>query len=435
MLPDNVLLEIFDLYQKFYGNLTWNALKWCLLVHVCQRWRQIVFASPHRLNLRILCTRSTSVRKLLYIWPPLPICLSYMSKSRSNADDAIAALEHGDRVSYVELNVTGPLLEKLEEVMQVPFPVLTQLYIKISQGVVNALPREFLGGSAPSLHTIDLYGVSYPSLPRLLLSANDLVHLRLHKIPPSGYISPEAIVIGLAALPRLKTLLMEFQSASSRPDRILPPPTTRTVLPSLTLLEFKGASEYLEGLVAQIDTPQLKWIRISYFNQLADFQASHLHQFIDRSAAPFSHAKVTFDRRTVSFILSHDSRFNGSEPVNITIICEGIDWQVSHMSQIFNQFSVTISNVVDLDFNSNFKGQAEGMDGVEWRDLLHPFSAANTLHVSKKLAEHVSLALEDIQGGIVLPSLDSIRLGGQPASSGKKLLARRRLAAELPAHS
>ena len=439
MLPDNVLLEIFDLYQKFYGNLTWNALKWCLLVHVCQRWRQIVFASPHRLNLRILCTRSTSVRKLLHVWPPLPICLSYMSKSRSNADDAIAALEHGDRVSYVELNVTGPLLEKMEEVMQVPFPVLTQLYIKISQGVVNALPREFLGGSAPSLHTIDLYGVSYPSLPRLLLSANDLVHLRLHKIPPSGYISPEAIVIGLAALPRLKTLLMEFQSASSRPDRIHPPPTTRTVLPSLTLLEFKGASEYLEGLVAQIDTPQLKRIDISYFNQLADFQASQLHQFINRSVALqatlFSHAKVTFRHHAVSFTLSPHSEYN--EPVKITIICEGVDWQASHMSQLVNQFSATLSNVVDLNFtNIKPKGRVvEVMDDVEWRDLLHPFSAAKTLHASKNLAEHLSLALEDIEGGIVLPSLDSIRLGGQPASSGRKLLARRRLAAELPAHS
>ena len=436
MLPGDVLLEIFDFYQE---NVIERFQGWRLLVHVCQRWRQIVFASPRRLDLRIPCTRNTLVRRLLYIWPALPIYLSYSSR-RSNADDAIAALEHPDRVCDITLNVTGSLLEMMEKVMKVPFPVLTHLEIVITPGIGHTLPREFLGGSAPSLQKIRICSVPYPSLPRLLLSASDLVYLSLWDIPPTGYISPEAIVMGLASSPRLKEFEVLFRSASSRPDRIHPPPATRTVLPSLTLLEFEGASEYLECLVAQINGPQLEKIRINYFNQLVDFQASQLFQFIDCSVGPqatlFRHAKVTFACREVSFDMLPHAMNRYSEPVRITIICEGIDWQVSHLSHLLSQSSVTLSNVAHLQLtNLKLEGQLEGMDDIEWRDLLRPFSSAKTLHVSKKFAEHVSLALEDITGGIVLPSLDSIRLVGQPASSGKKLLDRRRLAAAIPALS
>ena len=119
--------------------------------------------------------------------------------------------------------------------------------------------------------------------------------------------------------------------------------------------------------------------------------------------------------------------------VSITTICEGIDWQVSHMTHLLSQFSVALSNVVHLNITnlSNLEGQLEGIDDVEWRDILHPFSTVKSLYVSKKLAEHISLVLEDITEGMVLPSLDSIRLTGQPASSVKKLLARRRLSSTL----
>ena len=319
---------MFDFYRNDDDNTRRFIWKWHILGHVCQRWRQIVLASPHRLNLRILCRRGTPVRKLLNIWPAFPIVLAYYSRSiRSNADEAIATLEHPGRVRNVTLEVTGPLLEKMVKAMHVSFPVLGYLHIMIAPGVGNTLPCEFLGGSAPSLQEISLYGVPYPSLPRLLLSAINLVELLLRNIPPTGYISPEAIVVGLAALPRLKFFSMEFQSASSRPDRIPPPPATRTVLPSGIRLEFKCASEYLEGLVAQIDSPQLEWICINYFNQLADFQASQLSQFIDRSVGPqetlFKRATVSFSRREVSFTMSPHANHEGH--VCITTICEGID--------------------------------------------------------------------------------------------------------------
>ncbi len=64
----------------------------------------------------------------------------------------------------------------------------------------------FLGESAPCLQQVDLYRIPFPELPTLLMSARDLVSLRLDYVPPTGYISPEAMVAGLAMLTRLKTL-------------------------------------------------------------------------------------------------------------------------------------------------------------------------------------------------------------------------------------
>jgi hypothetical protein len=45
-LPDDVLLEVFC----FYMDQSQDIEGWIMLVHVCQSWRNIVFASPRRLN-------------------------------------------------------------------------------------------------------------------------------------------------------------------------------------------------------------------------------------------------------------------------------------------------------------------------------------------------------------------------------------------------
>jgi hypothetical protein len=77
-LPDDVLLEIFDSYLDDKDpNDIYSADQWHTLVHMCQRWRSVVFASPRRLDLRLLCTGHRSVRSMLDIWPTLPIQIEY----------------------------------------------------------------------------------------------------------------------------------------------------------------------------------------------------------------------------------------------------------------------------------------------------------------------------------------------------------------------
>ena len=404
---------------------------WGLLVHVCRRWRQVVFASPRRLDLRILCTTRTPARKNLGIWPSFPITISdfHCGNSNEDEDNLIAALEHSDRVSEVALEVAGSQLGTFTMVMHKPFPVLTSLYIASEDANTPVLPAEFLGGSAPCLQCIYLDGIPYPSLPTLLLFANDLVSLRLRNIPQTGYVTPEALAVGLAAVPRLNELNLEFQSATPRPDSIPPHRLTRIVLTFLANFTFEGASEYLEDLVSRIDAPQLKDFFVYYLNQLVDFRVIELPKFINRSVgAKLTHgryARVTFDSGRVTF---HTSHFSNDPSAAITIFCKGIDWQVSHVAQVLSEFSVTLSNVGHLKLEDQLEDdhQIDGTEDVEWLHLLHRFATAQSLYVSRKLAAHVALALEQVTWETVagvLPSLEMIYLAGQPESSIEKFIA------------
>ena len=127
----------------------------------------------------------------------------------------------------------------------------------------------------------------------------------LRDIPPTGHISPEAMVPCLAAAPKLKDLIMMFRSATPRPDRIYPPPVTRTVLHALIPFKVEGAGEYLEDLVARIDSPQLNKVDVFYLHKLVDFQAPQLSKFIDRSMVsrltPFRSTDVSILENSVAF--------------------------------------------------------------------------------------------------------------------------------------
>ena len=322
--------------------------------------------------------------------------------------------------------------------MKEPFPVLTRLPIRSDDSKVPVLPKGFLGRSAPHLREIALSGIPYPALPALLLSASYLVTLELHRIPPTGCISPQAMATCLAALPGLNALDLQFQPAISRLGRMLPP-ATRIILPVLTSFEFRGASEYLEDLVAQIDSPQLDRILIVYLNQLVDFQVPQLFEFIRRSVirmTPFTHAQVTLSGDRISFdMCRHELRSYENHPTScrppakIVISCRGIDWQVPHMAKVLNQSSATLSNVVRLKLESPDHKYPQ-LARTDWRLLLRQFSAVQTLHASRRLAKHVSMALEDIaqeQVADVLPSLHSIDLPGQRASSVEKFITARQL--------
>src|ERR1700733_10138533 len=134
VLPDDVLLDIFDFYVPVVrapeirngGDIE----AWQSLVHVCRRWRCLVFGSPRRLNLQLFCTPETPTRDLLDVWPALPIIVwSFMGLS-SNMDNVIAALGQNNRVCDVFLiHLAGSQLEEVLAMMQVPFPKLTDLWL------------------------------------------------------------------------------------------------------------------------------------------------------------------------------------------------------------------------------------------------------------------------------------------------------------------
>lgn len=123
--------------------------------------------------------------------------------------------------------------------------------------------------------------ISFPALPKLLLSATDLVSLDFWAI---GYVSPEAMATCLAVLNKLEFLQLAFRiSLPSRHRRPSPrPPLPRAVLPALISFFFRGFSEYVEDLVAQIESPLLSMVEITVFHQLV-LVTPQLPQFISRA--------------------------------------------------------------------------------------------------------------------------------------------------------
>jgi hypothetical protein len=432
MLPDNVLLEIFD-FDNYWSH------EWKRLVHVCQRWRHIIFASPLRLDLTLLCSYGTPVRKNLGYWPSFPIIVDYLTwngtgRALDYEVDITAALEHRDRIRSIKLAVTGSLLGILTSVMQEPFLALTDLWLSSKDSDMNApfLPEILLGGSAPSLREIYLVGVSFPALPTLLLSANDLVCLRLEDIPQGGYISPEAMVTVLAASTRLDSLWIRFKSPTSRLELISLPFLTRDVLLSLTSFNFRGSSEYLERLLVRIDTPRLQCFEITYFNQL-DFFVPRLSQFIGRTAnlelAQCRRAQARFHINDVSLELGE-----GHSPSRLIlhISCKWVDWQVSHLARILGQSPAIVAGVVHLyivDMHLE-PGWQDDIDDIDWLQLFRPFTAVKKLHGSEQLARHIALALDAASGEMVtevLPDLVLFSLEAQPLRSSDHSITTRQL--------
>jgi hypothetical protein len=183
-------------------------------VHVCQSWRQVIFVSPHRLDLQIRCTHGTPVEQHLGLglWPAFPIVIDYYRVKVSFRDDEniIAALEHPDRVSSFTLQRRyrfGSELANIVTAMQEPYPLLTYLDISTKDAVIIYL--FFPPNSWGDLHHV--YRKSpYTAFPiqhyPRFLSTTDLVKLDLFDMPPTGYISPEATVASLATFTQARNL-------------------------------------------------------------------------------------------------------------------------------------------------------------------------------------------------------------------------------------
>ena len=439
ILPDDALLEIFNFYLVEES----RTQKWHTLVHVCRRWRRIVFVSPRRLDLRILCTTRTEV-KALHIWPTLPIKVWAARGIWEGADNIVAALEHSDRICQIFLdNPPSFLLERIATAMQVVFPALTNLRLcaSTSDKTVPVFPEGFLGGSAPRLRSCKLSGVPIPRIWKILLSANHLIDVRLEHIPHSGYISPEAMVTALSAASNLKELELGFQSPRSRPDRggSLPPPLTRIVLPALTLFRFYGVSEYIEYFVSLIDVPLFRHANITFFNQLV-FDTPHLHAFFARTNMFKAHkrAAMVFDKHGVYFKPGFPWQFSST----LRISCTKLDWQLSSIAQVCGSSLPPFSTLERLDIREDSfppHRQDDDVENTQWLELLRPFTALKDLHLVKDLARLVAPALQELATGgnatEVLPTLQNLVIDRiQPSSRIQEAVLQFVSARQLSAH-
>ena len=295
-LPDDVLLDIFEVYLD--SDTFFDFDRWHVLVHVCQRWRCLVFASPRRLDLQLLCTNRRPVKKTLDIWPALPIFIraDFTPSEKCSVSDVVFGLKQHDHICLIVIWKIPKSLFGEFVAIKGPFPVLTDLVLWGNDDDddddldVPILPDSFLGGSAPRLRSLMFKRISFPALPKLLLSTTDLILLNLTEVPDSGFISPNAMATALSTLKSLKSFGLHFkasQSSAHRETRHLPANAgTRTILPALTDLRLSSDGAYVEDFLSQIDTPVLDSAYITFRGQgQAESDTPLLHHFISRTEA------------------------------------------------------------------------------------------------------------------------------------------------------
>jgi F-box-like len=437
MLPDDVLLKIF----AFYVDEAWEINGWHRLVHVCRKWRNTVFGSPYHLNLQLVYTEKTPMRKTLEVWPPLPIVIAGDYHSKSGKNTLMATLEYNDRVCEIKLwFISSSLWERVLAAMQVPFPRLTHLDFWFTDTPAPVVPDSFLGGSAPRLRKLALNGASFLGLSKLLLSTPYLVELNLRNIPHSGYISPEAIVDSLSALTRLKELELTFKSPRSRPNKgsRRPPLPTRTLLPSLTEFEFDGVSDYLEDFVARIDAPLLNRMTIEFFHRVK-FDTPQLAQFISR----IPHFRARDEAR----VLLSDDKVSITLPgpfdqgLDLEVRCGQLDLQVALVAQACSSSfpQALIATVERLYIWYWPDDRPDNIKNRKWLDLLRPFSTVKGLYLSRELVPCIAATLRRLTGERVtevLPALQGLFVEGiHPSGSDEKAFKSFIAARQLSGHT
>jgi len=434
-LPDDVLLEIFKRYVD-----VWDALrtKWHTLVHVCRRWRHVVFGSPRHLDLQLVYTGRRPMTEMPDIWPAsgLPIVIRlpwgwHSVRGVSFDDNMIAALdsERHNRVCRIDLpNISASLWERLTAVMQRPFPELTVMHLSSENHRWSIDPHSFLVGPAPRLRRLFLDNIPFPAVQRLLLSANNLVYLSLRNIPGVGYISPEDMANCLAGLTRLEVLILQFRSPRSHRlseiPRQLPPPLAPFVLPALTRLEFQGRSYYLERLVARIDAPVLLYLGMIFF-QDDNFDVPQLHRFISHAEKLRTHARATVSHSNTEIRLTLSSppwTVDRTSLAAFGILYSGIYLPLSSLAQVCKSSFPLLSTLEELDvikgcrFPIHWDNRVERM---QWLELLGLFTSLKNLRLDEELALPVMHALNELveeRERAVLPELQSIFIEGLQSS-------------------
>ena len=384
--------------------------QWIRLVHVCYKWRRIVFEAQQALSLRLFCTHGTPVLKTLDCWPGLPIVLQYGGSlalgrpTPKDEDNMMAALKQSDRVRSVTLTVTGSLLKKLSSI-ETPFSGLEDLILLSRNTVTLTLPSTFRWD--PHLRCLHSTRITIPALLQHLYSSENLIDLQLHDFLKPSHFSPEALATALSGLTRLRSLSLHFLSTTSK-YRASPKPSSleRAVLPVLTRFSFRGITDYLEGFVVNIDAPRLKNIDVALFDD-SIFGHPKLSKFIDRIDMHNSH------RRAYISSSEHAIFISLTQPgvptcLKLQFLCKSLSVQIWSMARICTDFSAVLSNVVDLHIIATRPSRwLDRLYPETWLELLNSFTGVTTLHLDANHWTNVvhAMNLSEQQPKSVLPAL------------------------------
>ena len=339
--------------------------------------------------------------------PPVPLVIEYSDRTtRTMAQNNVHfGLQQHGRVRRIVLRAPSSSLRTWLELMNNLFPRLRHLSLLSTniEEISLMLPETF---QAPDLRHLSLQGIGLPKRLPLLSSAIALSILSLTHIRASCYFPPGYLVTQLQDLPHLKELSIGFAVPIPLPSSerdLLPPPIPPVTLPSLRRLTFHGVDSYLDNFVAQIITPLLKRLGLTFFFDLA-FALVNLTEFIHRTDG--------FRCLVVRVIFNKDSSSIDVGKIGLRVNCEPLDWQIDSATQVCNALGDVLSTVEELTLDLRVDGMPSDwentLDNTAWHELLLPFIGAKKLKIVSSLTLELSNALESVDGELVLELLPAL---------------------------
>ena len=432
ILDDDSLLNIFCFCRpvvweregvpapRFLEGGEWAHERWWYkLVHVCQRWRYLIFGSASYLGLSLVCAHATPVADMLSNSPhlsQLPLIIDHLNEAgditAGSKEGILLALQHRDRVRRVRLRMSVPNLQKLVVAMGDDFPLLEHLYIMPT--VRNNTTSITLPGTfhAPRLRHRILENFALPIGSPVLTRAVGLVTLSLNNIPLSSYFHPNDLIHSVSFMPQLETLGVQFSYSTPTLDiGRLPlhmPITTHVALPNLRWFGFMGASAYLEAILPRITTPLLEKLQITFFHQLTS-PVLHLLQFMSSTGSlRFSSINLTFYKECfMLWVYPREGANMFAYALCLKVHTCQLDRQVASAMQIFNTLRIPLSTVeyLTLEYDA---GSHEEAHPTQWRELLRSLGNLKTLRVLDGLVGELSRCLrpDDMESPMeLLPEL------------------------------
>ncbi|KAH9980638.1 hypothetical protein BJV77DRAFT_404499 [Russula vinacea] len=246
LLDNDSLLQIFSHY-RLENEDNWNLRQtWRNLVHVCRRWRNLIYDSSSHLDVCLLLMNDSPSIDTLGHLPPLPLVIDFSDRtetiSQKDEDNIHLGLQQHGLVRRVVLEAQSSSLRMWLELMKKHFPRLRDLSLfSTTIEEMNLTLPETL--QVPDLRRLSLHGVGLPKGLSLLSSVTALSTLSLTQIRGSCCFSPRSLVTQLQDLPHLEELSIGFAISTPLPSsegELLPVPIAPVTLPTLRRLTFRG---------------------------------------------------------------------------------------------------------------------------------------------------------------------------------------------------
>jgi hypothetical protein len=378
---------------------------------------------------------------MLDIWPAFPIvvfCHKTPNSQLRGILNVIAALKCPDRVCEIDLQGIPNNLLKRVAAINIPFPALTTLKVSSeseseSESGVYDWPRQpiirdsFLGGMTPRLRSLDFHGIPFPAPQKLLLSATDLVTLRLERIPAAGYLPPEEVITCLSTLTKLEELALGFQTqhyVAYETNQTLPPAPS-AVLPALTSFRFQGDYRYLKVLITRTTFPLLDNLDVT-FTRWRNVDSPPLLEFVNRIETLDMHdrADISFHNDFVNITLSQQEMLADCRKIQFGVLCKPLDLQLLYLNQFCSSSLPSLPTLENLYIRGHGSSYLDyepfSTENLIWFDILHPFTSVKKLYLSGKPTFRVVHALQGIisveMATEVLPALQNISFSGYESS-------------------